>query len=83
MFAQLIKPSGGTHSSGSTSQLPGARSDALDSANVVMERNGFKTKAWFDAKRKELGRVKYLNDPHIQGELARSIANLPLEEFNN
>lgn len=82
MFAQLISPKG-THSSGGTSTLPGARSEALEHNNAVMERNGFKTKAWFDAKRKEVGRVKYLNDPHIQAELARSIANLPLEEFNN
>lgn len=83
MFAQLIKGGDSTHSSGGTSQLPGSRTDVLESNQAVMERNGFKTKAWFDAKRKELGRVKYLNDPHIQGELARSIANLPLEQFNN
>ena len=83
MFAQLITPGGRTVSTGSTAALPGHRSEALDQANQVMERNGFKTKTWFDAKRKELGRVKYLNDPYIQTELARSIANLPIEDFNN
>lgn len=82
MFAQLINPVG-THSSGSTSQLPGSRSEAFEHNMAVMERNGFKTKAWFDAKRKEVGRVKYLNDPRIQTELAKSIANLSLEDFNN
>lgn len=56
--------------------LPGQRTDAMEQNQAVMEIDGFKTKAWFDAKKKELGHVKFLNDQKIQRELARSINGL-------
>lgn len=81
-FAALIDPNDSTASSGSLSQLQGHRTEVLDSNNTVMEIDGFKTKAWFDAKRKEVGHVKYINDQSIQVELTRSINGLG-ERFNN
>jgi hypothetical protein len=47
-----------------------------------MEIEGFKTKAWFDAQKKEIGHVKYINDRNIQQELTRSMNGLR-ERFNN
>jgi len=75
-FAALIDPDGSTASSGSPTQLPGHRTDVLDLGTTVMEIDGFKTKAWFDAKKKEVGHVKYLNDQSIQVELTRSMNGL-------
>lgn len=81
-FAALIDPDGSTASSGGLSQLPGVRTDVLDQNAPVLELEGYKTKAWFDAKRKELGHVKYLNDQSIQIELTKSMNGLG-ERFNN
>ncbi len=81
-FAALLDPSGSTASSGSLSQLPGQRTDVLDASDTIMEIDGYKTKAWFDGQRKKMGHVKYINDPTIQKDLARSINNLG-ERFNN
>jgi len=81
-FAKLIGSDKSTASTGSTTSVPGQRTDAMEGNQPRMEINGYKTKAWFDAKRKELGRVKYLNDQYVQAELARSINNLG-QEFNN
>jgi hypothetical protein len=79
-FAKLIE-AGSTASSGDTSILPGQRTDAFgDTAN--MELDGYKTKAWFDAQRKQMGHVKYINDQTIQRELTRSMNHLG-ERFNN
>lgn len=81
-FAKLIDPDSSTASSGSLSQLDGQNTDALENDTVVLELDGFKTKAWFDAKRKELGHRAYINTPAIQRELARSMNGLR-ERFNN
>ena len=81
-FAALIDPAGGTASSGNPSILPHVKTDALGGDTPVLEVDGFKTKAWFDAKKKEVGHVKYLNDQSIQRELARSVNGLG-ERFNN
>jgi hypothetical protein len=81
-FAKLIEGDGSTASSGSTTILPGQNTDVLDSGAPVMELDGFKTKAWFDAQKKEKGHVKWLNDRSIQRELARSMNGLG-ERFNN
>lgn len=81
-FAKLIDPDGSTASSGSLSQLPGQRTEVLDSSNATMEIDGFKTKAWFSAKKTEVGHVKYINDQTIQRELTRSMNGLG-ERFNN
>lgn len=81
-FAALIDQPDSTASSGQTSVLPSVRTDVLDSQAPVLETDGFKTKAWFDAKKKEVGHVKYLNDQSIQAELARSMNGLG-ERFNN
>jgi hypothetical protein len=70
------------NSSGSLTQLPNNSTDALSNTGPVLEVDGFKTKAWFDAKRKEVGPAKYINDPSIQGELVKSMNGLR-ERFNN
>lgn len=81
-FAALIDPSGSTASSGSLSQLPSVNPDTLNQDTRAMEIDGFKTKAWFDAKKKEVGHVKYLSTPSIQRELTRSMNGLG-ERFSN
>lgn len=82
-FAALITQGDSTaNSSGSLQQLPNQSMDALNSSAPVLEADGFKTKAWFDAKRKEVGVAKYINDPSIQGELVKSMNGLG-ERFNN
>jgi hypothetical protein len=76
-FAELMQlKDSGPAPSQTTSVLPGQRTDALEQNQAVMEIDGFKTKAWFDAKKKEVGHVKFLNDQSIQRELNRSINGL-------
>lgn len=74
-FATLMKGES-TGSSGAPSQLNRVNTQALDKGGKPMEKDGYKTKSWFDAKRKEMGRVKYLASQEIQKELSRSIAGL-------
>lgn len=81
-FAALIDPSESTASSGSLSQLPSVNTDVLSQDTRAMEIDGFKTKAWFDAKKKELGHVKYLHTQSVQRELTRSMNGLG-ERFSN
>jgi len=81
-FATLIDPKTSTPSSGSPTSLPHVNVEGLNQDSRPLEVEGFKTKAWFDAKRKEVGHVKYINDPSIQGELTRSMNGLG-ERFNN
>lgn len=80
-FADLITPDKSTASSGDTSILPKINT-VLDSNARPLEVEGYKTKAWFDAKKTEVGHVKYLNDQTIQKELTRSMRGLG-ERFNN
>lgn len=51
----------------------------LDSVNLLSSNNeppteidGFKTKAFFEAKRKEMGNLKYLHDKALQAEMQKS-----------
>lgn len=81
-FATLVGLNDTQASSGSPTILPHARTDLLDTTAPTLEVEGFKTKAWFDARKKELGHVKYLNDQSVQRELARSMNGLG-ERFNN
>jgi len=82
-FATLIDPKTVAATSGSTAALPHARTEALNQdASRPLEIEGFKTKAWFDAKKAEVGHVKYINDQAIQQELTRSMNGLR-ERFNN
>ena len=81
-FASLIDPTASAAISGHTASLDGIRTDVLGDTGPVLEVEGFKTKAWFDAKRKEVGHVKYLNDGAVQRELVRSINGLG-ERFDN
>lgn len=81
-FAALIGGDKGTATqSQSTSALPKHNTEGMDTSRP-MELDGFKTKAWFDAKRKEMGHVKYINDQQIQREFAKSMNGLG-ERFNN
>lgn len=82
-FATLVGVGDSTASSnGSLQQLPHQSIDALNQQGPVLEVDGFKTKAWFDVQRKELGAGKYVNSPAIQNELVRSMNGLG-ERFNN
>ncbi len=81
-FASLVTPDKSTASSGQTTILPKINTDAFGQNTTPQEVDGFKTKAWFDAKRKEVGHVKYLNSQSIQRELSRSMNGLG-ERFNN
>lgn len=81
-FASLIDPTASAAISGHTASLDGIRTDVLGDTGPILEVEGFKTKAWFDAKRKEVGHVKYLNDGAVQRELVRSINGLG-ERFDN
>lgn len=82
-FATLVGVGDSTaNSNGSLQQLPNQSMDALNNQETVMEVDGFKTKAWFDAQRKEIGVAKYINSPLIQGELVKSMNGLG-ERFNN
>ena len=81
-FASLIDPSAGTANPAHVTQLDGIRTDTLGNDTPVQEMDGFKTKAWFDAKRKEVGVTKYLNDQTIMRELTKSMNGLG-ERFNN
>lgn len=82
-FAELMsaaKPN--PQSDGSTNVLPGVRQDVLGGNTRALEIDGFKTKAWFDAQKKEMGHVKYVQSPLINNELRKSINGLG-ERFNN
>jgi hypothetical protein len=81
-FAALISPDKSTASSGDLSILPSVNTDVLNGNAAPLEVDGFKTKAWFNAKKTEVGHVKYLNDQSIQRELTRSMNGLG-ERFNN
>lgn len=81
-FAALIDKDSATAQAASPSVLPAHRTDALDAGGPVMEIEGFKTRAWFTAQRKEMGHVKYLNNPAIQAELTKSTGGLG-ERFNS
>jgi hypothetical protein len=61
----------------STQQAPGT--GALDSVNTdllnsgaVMEVDGHKTRSYFEAKRKEMGNLKYIHDAGLQAEMQRA-----------
>lgn len=83
-FAELMQlKDGGSVSSQNTSALPGRRTDAMEQNQSVMEIDGFKTKAWFDAKKKEVGHVKFINDRKIQTELNKSINGLGSRYFQS
>lgn len=70
-FANLVglgnsKPQGSAHS------LPHRGGDLTSSAGPVLEIDGHKTKAYFDAQRRELGNKKFLNDRSAQLQMIRS-----------
>ena len=82
-FAALLNVQGTAPDSGSVLDLGGSvNTDALGlGGGPAMEIDGFKTKAWFDAQRKEMGHVKFLNDGNIQRELSKSMNGFG-ERFN-
>lgn len=70
-------------SSGSPQGLDGKqRTDTSGDQTRALEIDGFKTKAWFDQQKKELGHAKYVLSPQINNELRKSINGLG-ERFNN
>lgn len=54
----------------------------LPQGDAVMEIDGHKTKAWFDAQRKEMGTRKYLNNNRIQNQLMRASQALGTKFYN-
>ena len=67
---------------GSMQGLPGQMNTEVQGDTRLLEIDGFKTKAWFDAQKKEMGHVKYVQSPVINKELRNSINGLG-ERFNN
>lgn len=81
-FAELLHQDKSTASSGSTATLKGVNMDAIGHSSAPLEVDGFKTKAYFDAQKREMGHVKWLNNSAQQREFARSMNGLG-ERFNN
>lgn len=54
-----------------TAGLPNTNTN-FQSGGAVMEIDGHKTKAWFDAQRKEMGTRKYLNNNQLQNQLMKA-----------
>ena len=67
-------------SSTGTVGLQGTKADG--NTGPVLEIEGHKTKSYFDAKRKEMGNAKFLNDIPLQVELQKCSQALGLERFN-
>ena len=71
-FANLVGLGSSKPQTGSANSLP-HQSGSLDlSAGPVLELDGHKTKAFFDAQRRELGNKKFLNDRKMQLQMIRS-----------
>lgn len=80
-FAKLFGIDPSTASSQGTAALPGVKTGDLDTG-PVLEVEGHKTKSYFDAKRKEMGNAKFLNDTSLQSEMLKAAQALGLERFN-
>lgn len=82
-FAELMAGAKSTtQATGSPQALPGQMNTDVYGTSRQLEIDGFKTKAWFDGQKKEMGHVKYVQSPIINKELRRSINGLG-ERFNN
>ena len=79
-FANLMGLTASTGSSTGTVGLQGTKADG--NTGPVLEIEGHKTKSYFDAKRKEMGNAKFLNDIPLQVELQKCSQALGLERFN-
>jgi hypothetical protein len=79
-FAKLMEVDASKASAG-TGSLPGINTQTELQPNVVLEVDGHKTKAHYDALRKELGVKKWLNDTNIQTAMAKD-ANALGAKFN-
>jgi hypothetical protein len=71
-FANLTGVSGSRPNTGNPASLPGQHNSESSSGAAVMEIDGHKTKAWFDAQRKAMGNRKFINDPSMQSAQIRS-----------
>jgi len=77
-FTKLIDGDTSTVSKGIT-ELEGHADNS--GSDPVKEIDGHKTKAWYDAYKKEVGPAKYWNDVKIQGQYAKDAMALK-ERFN-
>lgn len=69
-FAKLIDANHKPNAQSPTT-LKGNNTQALGHGGSVMEIDGHKTKAWYDAQRKEMGTFKFLNSSDLQVRLLR------------
>ncbi len=75
-FAKLMEIDPTTSPKGVKS-LPGQLNpQSLPNTNAVLEVDGHKTKSYYDAMKKEHGRVKWINNSRMQTEMAKDMAAL-------
>jgi len=70
-FAKLIDTDTSTATKGTTA-IPSSNSSNFNQNSPQLEIDGYKTKAWFDNQRKELGVSKYLNNHKLQNDYLKS-----------
>lgn len=73
-FAKLMEIDT-TKTQGSVLDLPNVNSQH-NATDDVMEIDGVHTKKYFDAKRKELGNLKFMHDRSLQGEMQKASQEL-------
>ena len=74
-FAQIIGLESRPTSTGSPVSLPHPNTEATN-MSPGMEVDGFKTKNWFDAQRRDMGNKKFINDSTIQRRMIEARENL-------
>lgn len=68
-FAKLMEIDSKTQAP-STGALDSANTDTLSAA--VLEVDGFKTRSYYEAQRKEMGNLKYIHDKSLQTEMQKA-----------
>lgn len=68
-FAKLMEIDSTTQAP-STGALHSVNTDVLNAG--VMEVDGYKTRSYYEAKRKEMGNLKYIHDKSLQTEMQRA-----------
>ncbi|MEE8113667.1 MAG: hypothetical protein V3T23_04875 [Nitrososphaerales archaeon] len=81
LFAKAMDIDPSTSPKGVTSLPNQINPSALPNTDAVLEVDGHKTKSYYDAKKKEDGRVKWINNSRMQTEMAKDMAALG-DKFN-
>lgn len=67
---------------GSILDIPGRQNSLHAPAGVQMEIDGYRTKAWYDKQRKEMGNLKFLKNHSLQNQMLKDAQALR-ERFYN